>query len=178
MLSGIAGLVHATLGVGSMVAGLSVAALPTWFGYPARVLLAALGLFLLSLPLLDTHTLSRLFVVALVLGPVVAPYMISVFMLGERAAPPSRVGAAMTLLAGATGVGYAIGSPLAGHLADEHAHPGAFAVAVTAAGFVALLAAAAQPLLRRLTERDSSEAAAAAASGERGLETIALPDDQ
>ena len=132
--SGIAGLVHARLGVGSMIAGLSVAALPTRLCYPARVLVAALGLLFLSLPLLDTHTLGRLFVVALVLGPAVAPYVISVFMLGERAAPPSRVGAASTLLAGASGVGHAIGSALASHLADEHAHPGAFAVAVTAAG--------------------------------------------
>ena len=50
----------------------------------ARVLVAALGLAVLSLPLLVTDTIPRLFVVVLVLGFVVAPYMISVFMLGER----------------------------------------------------------------------------------------------
>jgi MFS family permease len=148
--SGIAGLVHASLGVGSVVAGLAVAALPARFGYAARVLVAACGLALLSLPLLATDTVPRLFVVVLVLGFVVAPYMISVFMLGERAAPASRVGTAMTLLAGATGIGYATGSAVAGRLADVHGHPGAFAVTVGAAVTAAALAAVSQPLLRHL----------------------------
>jgi MFS family permease len=92
----------------------------------------------------------QLFAVVLVLGFVVAPYMISVFMLGERAAPVQRVGAAMTLLAGATGIGYAIGSATAGRLADVHGHPGAFAVTVGAGVAAAALAAASQPVLRRL----------------------------
>jgi MFS family permease len=148
--AGIAGLVHAMLGVGSVIAGLAVAALPARFGYAARVLVAALGLALLSLPLLVTDTIPRLFVVVTVLGFVVAPYMISVFMLGERAAPASRVGAAMTLLAGATGLGYAVGSAAAGRLADVHGHAGAFAVTVTAAASAAVLAAVSQPWLRRI----------------------------
>ena len=121
--SGLAGLVHACLGVGSVIAGLAVAALPARFGYGSRVL---------------------------VLGFVVAPYMISVFMLGERAAPVERVGAAMTLLAGATGLGYALGSATAGRLADMHGHPGAFAVTVGAALTAAALATASQPALRRV----------------------------
>ena len=148
--SGIAGLVHASLGVGSVIAGLAVAALPPRFGYASRVLVAAAGLALLSLPLLVTDTIPRLFVVVLVLGFVVAPYMISVFMLGERAAPVQRVGAAMTLLAGATGIGYAVGSAVAGRLADAYGHEGAFSVTVAASVSALVLAAAAQPLLRRI----------------------------
>lgn len=148
--AGIAGLVHASLGVGSVVAGLAVAALPPRFTYASRVLVAAVGLALLALPLLVTDTVPRLFAVVLVLGFVVAPYMISVFMLGERAAPVQRVGAAMTLLAGATGIGYAVGSAVAGRLADVHGHPGAFAVTVAAGVTAAVLATAAQPLLRRI----------------------------
>jgi MFS family permease len=147
---GVAGLVHASLGVGSVVAGLAVAALPPRFTFASRVLVAACGLAVLSLPLLATDTLARLFATVLVLGFVVAPYMISVFMLGERSAPVQRVGAAMTLLAGATGIGYAVGSSVAGRLADVHGHPGAFAVTVTAGIVAAVLAAASQPLLRRI----------------------------
>ena len=148
--SGIAGLVHATLGVGSVVAGLAVAALPPRIGYATRVLVAAAGLAVLSLPLLATDTIPRLLAVVLVLGFVVAPYMISVFMLGERAAPVQRVGAAMTLLAGATGIGYAVGSALAGRLADVQGHEGAFAVTVGASVTALVLAVASQPLLRRI----------------------------
>ena len=148
--AGVAGLVHASLGVGSVIAGLAVAGLPSRFGYAPRVLVAAIGLALLSSPLLVTDSIPVLFAVVLVLGFVVAPYMISVFMLGERAAPPSKVGTAMTLLAGATGIGYAIGSGVAGRLADVHGHLGAFSVTVAAGVTAALLALLAQPTLRRL----------------------------
>lgn len=147
---GIAGLVHASLGVGSVLAGLAVAGLPARFGFPSRVLVAALGLALLTTPLLVTDSVPRLFAVVLVLGFVIAPYMISVFVLGERAVPASRVGTAMTLLAAVTGVGYALGSAVAGRLADVHGHPGAFAVTVAAGSLAALLALAAQPVLRRV----------------------------
>jgi MFS family permease len=153
---GLAGIVHATLGVGSVLAGLAVAALPERFGFPRRVLVAATGLAVLSAPLLLTDTVPQLFGVVLVLGFVIAPYMISVFVLGERAAPVGRVGTAMTLLASVTGVGYALGSALAGALADAHGHVGAFAVTVAAAVTAALLAAAAQPLLLRVGSRTST----------------------
>ncbi|WP_377639792.1 MFS transporter [Oryzobacter terrae] len=153
--AGVAGLVHASLGVGSVIAGLAVAGLPSRFGYAPRVLVAAVGLALLSSPLLVTDSVPVLFAVVLVLGFVVAPYMISVFMLGERAAPPSKVGAAMTLLAGATGIGYAIGSGVAGRLADVHGHLGAFSVTVAAGVGAALLALLAQPALRRLGGPDA-----------------------
>jgi MFS family permease len=159
---GLAGIVHATLGVGSVLAGLAVAALPERFGVPRRVLVAATGLAVLSAPLLLTDTVPQLFGVVLVLGFVIAPYMISVFVLGERAVPPGRVGTAMTLLASVTGVGYALGSAIAGGLADGHGHLGAFAVTVAAAVTAALLAAAAQPLLLRVGSRTSAVVTAAA----------------
>jgi MFS family permease len=147
---GLAGIVHATLGVGSVAAGLAVAALPERFTFPTRVLVAASGLAVLSLPLLVTDTVAQLFGAVLVLGLVIAPYMISVFVLGERAVPRARVGTAMTLLASVTGVGYALGSTLAGRLADVNGHGGAFAVTVGAAVAAAVLAVAAQPVLRRV----------------------------
>ncbi len=148
---GLAGIVHATLGVGSVLAGLAVAGLPPRVGFPTRVLVAASGLAVLSTPLLVTDSVPRLFGVVLVLGFVIAPYMISVFVLGERAVPPARVGTAMTLLASVTGVGYALGSAVAGRLADAQGHHGAFSVTVAAGVTAAVLALASQPLLRRAT---------------------------
>ena len=148
---GLAGIVHATLGVGSVLAGLAVAGLPDRIGVPTRILAAATGLAVLSAPLLLVDSVPALFGVVLVLGFVVAPYMISNFVLGERAVPRARVGTAMTLLAAVTGGGYALGSALAGRLADVHGHPGAFAVTVTAGVCAALLALLAQPVMRRVT---------------------------
>ena len=130
-----------------MVAGVALAALPARIGFPVRLLVSAAGLFVLSLPLLWVGSLGSLVVVVLLLGFTVAPYMITTFTVGERIAPPARVGAAMTLLAAATGLGYAVGSALAGRLADLHGHTGAFAVTVTVTAVALVTAAAAYRLL-------------------------------
>src|SRR3546814_17252629 len=64
--------------------------------------------------------------------------MITTFTLGERITHRSRTSAAMTLLAAATGLGYAIGAGIAGQLADWGGQTPAFAVTV-GAGVVAIL---------------------------------------
>ena len=129
---GVAGLVHATLGVGSALAGLATAYLPERIGHERRALVAACALLGLSLPLLVVGSLGGATVTVLFLGCAVAPYMIAVFSLAERVVPPARVGAAMTTLASATGLGYALGSSLAGRLADSSGATAAFCVTVGA----------------------------------------------
>ncbi len=136
---GLAGVIHATLGIGSAIAGLAVAALPERIGYPKRLVVAAAALVVLSTPLLFVQTIGQLIAVIALLGFAVAPYMISTFASAGQIVAPDRVGTAMTLLAGATGVGYALGSSIAGRLADGVAglapaggHTPAFAVTVTA----------------------------------------------
>jgi MFS family permease len=64
--------------------------------------------------------------------------MITTFTLAERVTPASRTGAAMTVLAAATGLGYAVGAALAGRLADWGGHTPAYAVTV-GAGVAAVL---------------------------------------
>lgn len=156
---GAAGLIHAVLGIGSVAAGLATVALPASFSQQRRVLVAACALVVFSLPLLAVDTLPGLIAVVFVMGFAVAPYMIGVFSLGERIAPPSRVGTAMTLLAAATGVGYALGSTTAGRLADHHGHTAAFAVTVVTVVVAVVLAAVNQrPLTRALAEREAEPA--------------------
>jgi MFS family permease len=98
----------------------------------------------LSWPLLLVGTLPALTAAVAVLGFAIAPYMIGVFSLGERVVPAGRTGAAMTALASATGVGYALGSSIAGRLADVSGHTAAFAVTVTATVLALVLAATQQ----------------------------------
>jgi len=155
---GLTGLLHAVLGVGSVIAGLAVAVLPETVGYETRLRIFATCLLVLATPLMLVDSLGSLAGVLLVLGFAVAPYMISVFSLAERLTPPHRTGAAMTVLAGATGLGYAAGSSLAGRFADWGGHTPAFAVTVLAGGLATLLAWAAAPRLR-------AEQHAAAGSG-------------
>jgi MFS family permease len=140
---GLAGLVHAVLGVGSAVAGIGTAFLPARIGHERRVLVAAAAMVALSWPLLLVGSLPALTAAVAVLGFAIAPYMIGVFSLGERVVPAGRTGAAMTALASATGVGYALGSSVAGRLADLSGHRAAFAVTVGAT-VVALVLAATQ----------------------------------
>ncbi|RNI25510.1 MFS transporter [Flexivirga caeni] len=146
---GIAGLVQALLGVGSVAAGLSMATLPARIGYVTRWRVSAAGLFVLTTPLLLVGSLATLCPVLIVLGCCVAPYMITTFSLGEQLTPPSRTGAAMTLLAAATGLGYAVGAAVAGRLADLSGATAAFTVTVAAGALACLLAVVAGPLLRR-----------------------------
>jgi MFS family permease len=146
---GLAGLVHSLLGFGSVLAGLASTGLPARFGYERRLVVFAAGLLALSAPLLLVHSLAGLVTAVTALGFAVAPYMISVFTLAERIVPVARVGAALTLLSGATGIGYALGSGTAGRLADTGGgHRGAFAVAVTSAGLAVVVALCTQ---RRLS---------------------------
>jgi MFS family permease len=150
---GMAGLVHATLGVGSAVAGLATAYVPERISHERRALVAAWALLVLSLPLLVVGSLTAATATVLVLGVAVAPYMIAVFSLAERVVPPARVGAAMTTLASATGIGYAVGSSLAGRLADESGATAAFAVTVGATVLAAMLMTSQHERLRRAAHR-------------------------
>jgi MFS family permease len=162
---GAAGLVHAMLGVGSAAAGIATAFVPERIGQETRVLVAAIALFVLSTPLLLVDSLGPLTLTVFALGFAVAPYMIGVFTLGERIVPPTRVGTAMTVLASATGVGYALGSSIAGRLADHHGHTAAFAVTVTVTALAVLLAA---------SQRRRLAAAAASAPADAQPEPQAL----
>lgn len=139
---GLAGLIHATLGIGSAIAGLAVAALPERIGYPTRMMVSAAGLFVLSAPLLLVQSVGQLVGVIALLGFAVAPYMISNFAMAGQVVAPDRVGLAMTLLAGATGIGYALGSSVAGRLADLGGHTPAFAVTVTGTACALVLSVA------------------------------------
>lgn len=129
---GLTGILHALLGVGSVVAGIAMAGLPESFSLLRRMRLFAGALLVLSLPLLVVGTIAWLVPVLLVLGFAVAPFMITNFSMAERITDDSRTGAAMTLLAAATGIGYAAGSSLAGRLADLGGATSAFSVTVGA----------------------------------------------
>ncbi len=115
---------------------------------------------MLSLPLLLVDGLVALTAVVLVLGCAVAPYMIAVFSLAERVVDPGRVGAAMTLLASCTGLGYAVGSSAAGRLADAQGATAAFAVTCTACALAALLMSLAGRSLRGAVARGDARGAA------------------
>ncbi len=158
---GLAGLIHAVLGVGSAAAGIGTAFIPARVPHERRVLVAAAAMAALAWPLLLVGTLPALTGAVAVLGFAIAPYMIGVFSLAERVVPAGRTGAAMTALASATGVGYALGSSIAGRLADASGHTAAFAVTVAATVVALALAATQQRRLAAAVRAVADEAPAA-----------------
>lgn len=145
---GLTGGLHALLGVGSVLAGLAVVAVPDTFSYEGRLRVFTLALTLLSLPLLLVGSIGTLVPVLLVLGLAIAPAMITTFTLTERVADPRQLGAAMTVLAATTGLGYAVGSSIAGRLADWGGHTPAYAVTVGGATLALLLSVLGHRALR------------------------------
>ncbi|UFU01949.1 MFS transporter [Ruania suaedae] len=146
---GLTGLLHALLGIGSVTAGLAVVAVPDVFRYENRLRVFTVALALLSMPLLLVGSIATLVPVLVVLGLAIAPSMITTFTLAERINPPSRLGGAMTLLAAATGLGYALGSSTAGRLADWGGYTPAFAVTIVGASLAAIISLVGARGLRR-----------------------------
>ncbi|MBZ4018337.1 MFS transporter [Streptomyces purpurogeneiscleroticus] len=137
---GHAGLVYAAMGVMSAVAGLSLVLVPARIGLPARWRAAAVGLTVLSVPLLFVGSLGALYAVVVVLGVAFAPHLITIFALTERLVPARRMAESMAFLTSSVVGGQALALALSGRLAESYGPPAAFAVAVAAAVLVLCLA--------------------------------------
>ncbi|MBR8742499.1 MFS transporter [Nocardiopsis sp. MG754419] len=133
----LSGLMYAVMGTSSAVAGLMMASLPVAFSLTARTRVAAGGLALLTLPLYLDHGPATLALTILLLGVAIGPHIVSLFGLIERAAPPDRLSQAMAIVLSSLILGQALGSMVAGSLADTFGHQGAFALA-TAGGVLSL----------------------------------------
>lgn len=148
----VAGLIHAVLGIGSVVAALSLAAVPARVLYATRMAWSSGAMILFALPLLVVHTIPQLVATIAVMGFAVAPYLISAFALAGLIVPPERIGTAMTFLAGGTGLGYATGATLAGRAADgafgSSGPTPAFVVTIVAMVAAFVLSMGAQRILR------------------------------
>ncbi|WP_030252410.1 MFS transporter [Streptomyces violens] len=137
---GHAGLVYAAMGVMSAVAGLSLVLVPARIGLPARWRAAAVGLTVLSVPLLFVGSLGALYAVVVVLGVAFAPHLITIFALTERLVPARRMAESMAFLTSSVVGGQALALALSGRLAESYGPSAAFAVAVAAAVLVLCLA--------------------------------------
>ena len=138
-----AGLLYAVMGLSSAVAALSVAFWPERFGPAARWMLCAAAMTAFSLLLFLPGDIATMLVVLLVLGIPVGPTMVSIFGIGAIVAPRQLMGTVMTMLASGVVTGTALGSAVAGRLADSYGYSHAFIVPAAAAGALLLLSAVA-----------------------------------
>lgn len=144
-----AGLLYSVMGISSAAAALSVAFWPERLSQSARWILSALAMTAVSLMLLLPAGIPQMLLVLFVLGIPVGPTMVSIFGIGAQLAPPNLMGTVMTLLASGTVAGTAIGSALAGPLADEFGHGAAFWVSAAAAGALLALGLGSAVAVRR-----------------------------
>jgi MFS family permease len=147
--SELAGLLYAAMGLSSAAAALSVAYWPRRFTVNARwIACAALMAGLAPLLLLPATALPMVLVL-LVLGLPVGPLMVTVFAIGGLVAPAGKLGTVMTALASGIVAGTALGSSIAGQLAQNFGYSTAFLVPVCAATALFLLGTAAAVVLRQ-----------------------------
>jgi len=147
--SEVAGLLYAVMGVSSAAAALSVAYWPQRISVSWRWLAGAALMAALSLLLLVPSSAAGMVLVLLVLGIPVGPVMVTVFAMGGLLAPAGRLGTVMTALASGIVAGTAVGSAVAGQLAQAQGYALAFIVPVGAATALVLLGAASAVVLRR-----------------------------
>lgn len=147
--SELAGLLYAVMGLSSAAAALSVAYWPRRFSVNARwIACAALMAGLAPLLLLPSTALPMILVL-LVLGLPVGPLMVTVFAIGGLVAPAGKLGTVMTALASGIVAGTALGSSIAGQLAQNFGYSAAFLVPVCAATALFLLGTAAAVVPRQ-----------------------------
>ena len=156
--SELAGLLYAVMGLSSAAAALSVAYWPRRFTVNTRwIACAALMAGFASLLLLPSTALPMVLVL-LVLGLPVGPLMVTVFAIGGLVAPAGKLGTVMTALASGIVAGTALGSSIAGQLAQNFGYSTAFLVPVCAATALFLLGTAAAVVLRQRGKRTAAAA--------------------
>ncbi|MEV6956514.1 MFS transporter [Streptomyces sp. NPDC051183] len=140
---GAAGLVWSAMAVTSSVAGFVTVARPGTADLGVRLRWTIAAQAVLTLPLLAVSGLWGAALAVAGIGLAVAPHLIALFGLVERAGPAERMGEAMTVLGSGLIVGQALAAAAAGPLAAAYGHRAAFAVSCAAAAVSALLAPAA-----------------------------------
>ncbi len=145
----IAGLLYAVMGLSSAVAALSVAFWPQRFSLASRWVAAALAMSVLSLLLLLPAGIWPMVFVLLILGIPVGPVMVTVFSIGGVVAPAGRMATVMTALASGIVAGTALGSYLAGQLAETQGPSAAFVVSMAAAAGLLLLGVVTSLVMKR-----------------------------
>lgn len=146
-----AGLIYATMALSSAFAALSVAYWSERFEHTRRWIASAIGMTAAASALALPGGIAGMLVVLFVLGIFVGPTMVTIFSIGSVVAPGNRLGTVMTMLASGIVAGTALGSALAGLLAENAGAAGAAIVPAGAAAALLVMGGAAALALRNVS---------------------------
>ncbi|MBG6216733.1 MFS family permease [Arthrobacter sp. CAN_A6] len=159
-----AGLLYAVMGLSSAAAALSVAYWRQSFSHHRRWIASAGGMVALAALLFLPQTIASMLLVLFLLGIPVGPTMVTIFSIGSVVAPKHLMGTVMTLLASGIVAGTALGSSLAGLLADG-ADPTQALLVPLCAAFALLVLGLGSTRILRAEERPSGGLPSAEADG-------------
>nr|WP_312875991.1 MFS transporter [Arthrobacter terrae] len=146
--SDLAGLLYAVMGLSSAVAALSMAYWPARFSHPRRWLFVSALMVAFAALLLLPASVPVMIAVLFVLGTPVGPAMVTMFSIGGMLAPKQWLGTIMTALASGIVAGTAVGSSMAGALAQTSGYGAAFLVSICAAVGLFILGTIATKVIR------------------------------
>lgn len=146
---GATGIVLAIWAAGSLLAGLTVGALPAPADPLARLRWTMLALALTFAPLLLVASVPWLAVGMFLAGVMVSPTMIAATSVVEEHVAPSRLTEALTWTSTGLAVGVAPGAAVAGAVIDRHGPSAGFAVPLVAGFAAAVVAWCFRPPSRR-----------------------------
>lgn len=150
---GMAGVVLGVFAFGSLISGLLYGAreftMLAWKRFVIGIVLLAAGICLLVL----ARSLLALGAVGFVMGFAIAPTIITGNALVQQLVKPSRLTEGLTWVSTAIGVGFAIGSSIAGRVIDLHGGHAGYVVSMGAAGVAAAIALSTAAVLRAVTTR-------------------------
>ncbi|MHA7238392.1 MFS transporter [Arthrobacter sp. TMS1-12-1] len=144
------GLLYAVMGLTSAVAALSVAYWPQRFRHTGRWMASAAAMTLAAAALALPASIGAMLIALLFLGLFVGPTMVTIFSIGSAVAPPHRLGTVMTLLASGIVAGTAVGSGVAGTLAEAGGASAAVVVPAAAAAVLLVLGAVSAVALQKV----------------------------
>lgn len=128
-----AGLLYALMGFTAAIVALGIVALPDRITQVQRWRVAAFGLMCVTPLLMLPTSPGTMIPVLLIVGLFVGPTMVTVFSVAGERAPAGREGMVMTTLSGAIVVGNAIGSSIAGSIAENQGPNWSFGTSAIAA---------------------------------------------
>lgn len=154
-----AGVVLAVFATGSLISGLLYGArdftMAAWKRFVLGMVLLAAGISMFVL----VSSLPVLAAAMFVTGFAIAPTIITGNALVQQLVLPSRLTEGLTWVGCAIGVGFAVGSSVAGWVVDAYGSHAGFFVSMGAAWLAALIAVSTAGMLRRATTRRDALAA-------------------
>lgn len=135
-------LLYAVMAVGSAATTLSMVLVPERVGPWTRWWIAAAGMLAGTVLMLTATTVPAVVLAGVVAGAFQGPLLLTIFGVAGSVTEEGRGGVMMTLTASGVVVGLAVGSAVAGPLAQAHGSAGGFGVVVAAASLLLVLGVA------------------------------------